>query len=242
MTDSREGTEGREFDVVSIDLFQTLVSIDSRRHHIWRAVLGERYSENLAEEYWTLTSDVVMEHFHRLTSQRKFLPLKSIFEEAFVELFRVIKLDFDPREAAHIFVTQHALAAWYEETRTFLDSVAGKYPLCLITDADADMLSPSLLNLCHFDSVFISAEFSSYKNDVESKFFSAVVEHYGIPPERILHIGDGSSDVLGARRVGMTTCWVNRNGRSWQYHRIRPDYTVRALLEVSSILGVDSSG
>jgi len=101
-----------------------------------------------------------------------------------------------------------------------------------------------LLSLCGFDSVFASAQFRSYKNDPEAKLFSAVIEHYGVPPERILHIGDGSSDVLGARRVGMTTCWLDRNGRSWRHHRVRPDYTVRALLEVSSILGmdVDSSG
>jgi HAD superfamily hydrolase (TIGR01549 family) len=234
----------RRFAVVSIDMFQTLVSIDSRRHHIWRALLGERYSESLAEEYWALTGKVVMEHFHRLTAQREFLPLESVFEEAFAELFRVVGLDFDPRDAAHVFTTQHALAACYEDTRIFLDAVAGVYPLCLITDADADMLSSSLLSLCGFDSVFISAEHRSYKNDPEAKLFSAVIEHYGVPPERILHIGDGKSDVLGARRVGMTTCWLDRNGRSWRHHRVRPDYTVRALLEVSSILrmDVDNSG
>lgn len=234
----------RKFDVVSIDLFQTLVSIDSRRHHIWEALLGERYSESLADEYWALTSKVVMEYFHRRTSQQEFLPLKSVFEEAFAELFRVIKLDFDPREAAHVFTTQHALAACYEDTRSFLDAVAGVYPLCLTTDADADMLSPPLLSLCDFDSVFASAQLRAYKNDPEAKLFSAVVEHYGVPPERILHIGDGSSDVLGARRIGMTACWLNRNGRSWRHHSVRPTYTVQTLLEVGSILGmnVQSSG
>jgi 2-haloalkanoic acid dehalogenase type II len=219
-------------------MFQTLVSIDSRRQHIWQVFLKERYSEQLAEECWALSSKSVIDHYHRLTSQSKpFLTLKSIFEAGFAELFPTIGLDFDPNEAARILVTQHRSAFPYEDTKAFLASVGEKYPICLVTDTDDDMLSPSLLGLHEFDSVFTSEQLRSYKNDPECKLFSAVVKHYGIAPEKILHIGDSSADVLGAHRVGMKACWLNRSGNLWQ-HDIEPDYTVRTLLEAASILGV----
>lgn len=229
----------RRFDVVSIDMFQTLVSIDSRRHHIWRTLLGERYSESLVEEYWTLTSKFVMEYFHRLTQQTTFLPLEVVFEKAFKQIFHEIKSDSDPRHGARVFLTEHALASCFDDARPFLARITKRYPVCLVSDADDGMISPSLLGLCNFDSVFTSAQLHSYKNDPAAKLFSAVIEHYGTPPERILHIGDGSSDVLGARRVGMRTCWLNRNGHPWRHHNVQPDYTVRTLLEVNSILGMD---
>ena len=96
-------------------------------------------------------------------------------------------------------------------------------------------LSPFLLDLCEFDEVFTSEQARSYKNDPECKLFLRVIEHYGIEPERILHIGDSSADVMGAHRVGIKTCWLNRDGRSWRYS-IEPDYTVGSLSEVVSIL------
>ncbi len=224
-----------DFAVVSTDMFQTLVNLHSRCHHIWRELLKERYSEQLAEEYWALGSKFLLGYFHRLTSQKQFLTLESIFELGFAELFLTIGLDFDPRHAAQIFVAQHGWASPYEDTGAFLNSIAEEYPICLVCDADDKMLSPSLLSLCKFDRVFVSERLRSYKNDPECKLFSAVVEHYGIAPERIIHIGDSSADVLGAKRVGMKTCWLNRNGNSW-YHRTKPDYVASTLLEVASIL------
>jgi putative hydrolase of the HAD superfamily len=227
--------------VVSVDMFQTLVDIASRRCHIWRAFLGDGYSEPLAEEYWVLTSESVLDYFHRLTSQGQFLTLKSIFALCFADLFPKIGLDFDPERAARILATQHGLASPYEDSRGFLDSVAEKYPICLVTDTDDDMLSP-LLGLGAFDSVFTSERLRSYKNDPECKLFSAVVEHYDIAPEKIIHIGDSSADVLGADRVGMRTCWLNRDGSAW-HHDVKPDHVASTLWEVAStVLGVDIDG
>ena len=235
---SSKETRVSNFAIVSIDMFQTLVELASRRHHIWRQFLQERYSEQLAEECWALSSKSIMDHYHRLTSQSNpFVPLRSIFEASLAELFPTIGLDLDPNEAVRILVAEHRSASPYEDTKAFLASVGDKYPICLVTDTDDDMLSPFLLNLHEFDRVFTSEQLRSYKNDPECKLFSAVVEHYGIAPEKILHIGDSSADVLGAHRVGMKTCWLNRSGNSW-HHDIEPDHIVRTLLEAASILGV----
>jgi putative hydrolase of the HAD superfamily len=225
-----------DFTVVSIDLFQTLVDVASRRRAIWQEFLQGDYSEQLADEYWALGSKSLVDHFHRFTSQsNSFLTLKSIFELVFVDLFSTIGLNFNPQKAAQILAAQHRLAPLYEDAQEFLDAVGDDYPLCLVTDTDDDMLPPSLLNLHKFDRIFTSEQMRSYKNDPERRLFSAVVRHYGVAPEKILHIGDSSADVMGAYRVGIKTCWLNRNGRAWR-HTVQPDYTAKTLSEVTAII------
>ena len=224
-----------EFEIVCVDMFQTLVDITSRRHSFWKEVLEEKYTEDLVEKYWELTSIYVLDLFHRLTKQPEFLTLKVIFERSFEELLSTINLDFDPRGAAQILAAQHGLASPYEDTSLFLDLVGKKYPICLVTDADDDMLSPFLLNLYGFDCVFTSEQARSYKNDPECKLFLSVIERYGVEPDRIIHIGDSSTDVIGAHRVGIKTCWLNRGGNSW-CQTVSPDYIAGSLSEVVSIL------
>jgi 2-haloalkanoic acid dehalogenase type II len=224
-----------EFGIISVDMFQTLVDITSRRHFFWKELLEERYSEELAEAYWQLTSMFVLDYFHKLTKQEQFLTVKAIFERCLNELLSAMSLDFDPRSAARILAAQHGLASPYEDTSLLFDLVVKKFPICLVTDADDDMLSPSLVDLCGFDQVFTSEQARSYKNDPECKLFIRVIEHYGIEAEEIFHIGDSSTDVLGAHRVGIKACWLNRGGKSWR-HSVEPDFTVSSLSEVISLL------
>lgn len=54
----------------------------------------------------------------------------------------------------------------------------------------------------------------------------------------MIHIGDSSSDIIGANKFGITTCWIDRYGFDWKYG-VKPDYTVNSLVEVINILGLD---
>jgi putative hydrolase of the HAD superfamily len=227
-----------DFDVVSVDMFQTLVDIASRRHAFWKTLLQESYSEERAEKYWALGSRAILGCYHRLTRDGgAFQTLKAIFELAFSSLFAEINLDLDPRHAAYLFAAEHRQASPYEDTDVFIRSVGEVFPMCLVTDADDDMLSPLFLARFRFDRVLNSESQRAYKNDPEGRLFRSVVEHYGVPPERILHVGDSSADVLGGRRVGMRVCWLNRNAEPW-HGGAEPDWTARTLCEVASILGV----
>ena len=66
--------------------------------------------------------------------------------------------------------------------------------------------------------------------------FGAVIEHYRVPPEKIIHIGDMHTDVIGAKQAGMAACWLNRDRLDWQ-HEVEPDFEVKSLFEVAEILG-----
>ena len=227
-----------EFRVVSIDMFGTLVDIDSIRHIVWRTFLKDGYTAELAEEYWSRVGDLLFQLIDdQIIKERPYVSLKAMFEAMYSRFFSEIGLDFDPKEAARVLAHQHPFSTPHDDAVPFLDSVGREYPICLASDTDEDMLG-SLVELHPFDKVVTSERIGSYKASADRRFFSEIIDHYGVRPEHIIHIGDSSYDILGAGEAGITTCWLNRNNRVWS-HGIEPDYEVTSLLEAASVLGVD---
>lgn len=229
------------FRVVSIDMFQTLIDVNSKHYHIWRKILGKNYSEALADEYTEQWSRLFPDHFNHAVRQADgFLSLKPIFESFFGDFFPQFGIDFDPGKAAQIHVDIHRLAPPYEDTEIFLETIREHFPICLVTDSDNEMILPHL-DKYRFDQIFISERLKTYKSDPENRMFHAVINHYPIPPERIFHIGDMYFDITEASKVGITTCWLNRDGKNWNYS-VKPDYEVESLLEAAAILGKPITG
>jgi putative hydrolase of the HAD superfamily len=225
------------FKVVSIDMFQTLIDVNINRHLFWQKILGKNYLESLADEYTEQWGRLFPDHFNHVVSQAadSFSSLKAIFEDFFVKFFRYLGIDFDPRQAAQIQVDIHRLAAPYEDTEIFLETIQKNFPVCLVTDADDEMIAPHL-EIYRFDRIFISERLKAYKNDHKNRMFQTVLSHYPITPRRIFHIGDMQLDISGANNAGITTCWLNRERKNWNYN-IKPDYEVHSLLEAAVILG-----
>lgn len=225
----------KKFEVICVDMFQTLVNVYTRRKFIWKRILGKEYSKKSEEEYAKLIDKKVIEKFHKHASNdNDFANLKMIFNKYFSEVFEELKLNIDPWEATSIFIEEHGFAESYEDSNTFLETVSSDYPVCLVSDADIEMVKP-LLTRFKFDKVFISEEAKAYKKHSEGKIFKQVLKHYNVEPEKIIHIGDSSSDILGASRVGIATCWINRHNHSWR-DEVKPMYKVASLSEVLSIL------
>ena len=68
-------------NVVCVDMFQTLIDVNSMRYYFWRKILGENYSEALANEYTRQWGRLFPDHFNNAVSKADgFLCLKHIFE------------------------------------------------------------------------------------------------------------------------------------------------------------------
>ncbi|SEN30448.1 HAD-hyrolase-like [Paenibacillus sophorae] len=83
--------------------------------------------------------------------------------------------------------------------------------------------------------LFTSERHQSYKNDNRNTMFKELLKFYRTNPKQVLHVGDSASDVLGANREGIVTCWINRNKRMWE-HEVKPDYIVESLDEIEEML------
>ena len=227
--------EYMKYDLICIDMFQTLVNVNTRIPFIWQSILKDKYTIDAADRCVKLVSYKVHNGFHEGVSKTiEFNNLKTIFTPWFEEISIETGLGFNSQDAVEVFLFEHGNSSLYDDTLRFFELIGKQIPICLVSDADNVMVKP-LLEKFQFDSVFISESIGSYKNDQESRIFLEVLKHYQIKPERILHIGDSSSDIRGANKVGIKSCWINRNESEWRYGG-KPDYMIKSLVEVLDLI------
>lgn len=223
------------FDVISLDMFQTLVDVYSRTDIIWQRILGSKYTEKKAKKYKQIMDEFIYERFHDdVMYQSEFRNLSTIFQEYFKEVFIKTNVDFSPAEASKIWAEEHNNARMFSDAYAVFDVVERNVPICLVSDSDKKMIAKPI-EAFNFDQIFISENVKAYKNQKNGIIFKKMIEYYQVNPERILHIGDASADIFGASRLGIKTCWINRKNVEWK-HEIMPNYIVNSLTEVGEIL------
>jgi FMN phosphatase YigB (HAD superfamily) len=219
--------------IISLDLFQTLVSVDESIEYVWREFLKENYTEEFAAKYWEKANEIVFENLHQAAlTEAKFVNVRSIFENSYTQIFSEIHLDYDPKRAASILIQGHKMNRLFNDVKPFFKELKHKYTICLSTDCDTEMLG-NISGLFEFDKLFVSEDLQAYK--LNPKFFKHVIEYYHTLPENILHVGDGNSDIFAPKQLGIKTCWLNRNNNQWN-QAVKPDFEVNSLLEIPDLL------
>lgn len=214
-------------------MFQTLVNVDSRIEQIWKPILGENYTTESSKEYAQLLLEHFFIHWNKLKSTGQFFLMKEVYGRSFANVFEGNAILFDINEALRILFQEHTCCHVYEDTIEFLEQVTKEYNVCIVSDADDGMI-PSFYKTYGIH-LFTSERYQSYKNDERNNMFKALQEFYAVDPEQIIHIGDSVSDIHGAHREGIITCWLNRNNKSWE-HEEKPDYIIKSLSEIKDIL------
>ncbi len=86
-----------------------------------------------------------------------------------------------------------------------------------------------------FDSIVISGELGIVKPD--PRIFETTLEELGIRRQSLWHVGDSlSADVAGSNAAGIVSVWLNRRRRVRQDDDPSPDYEIRSLAELASLL------
>jgi FMN phosphatase YigB (HAD superfamily) len=223
-----------KLSVVSIDMFCTLADVgDLLKYERWQKLFKENYAIELAQECQTHLDNSWTKHFPR----DGFMLQKQILHLCFTDLLSRIPFEFSPSEATALTVEQHSLSKPFDDSIAFLSKVGKEYRICLASDADEDLLG-ALRNMYAFDRVFTSEQLRTYKGWANGRFFSTIINHYGVRPEQIIHIGDDPPEIVGASKVGIITCWLNRNARIWA-DSVKPDYEVKSLIEAAALLGIE---
>ncbi|MMZ58982.1 Pyrimidine 5'-nucleotidase YjjG [compost metagenome] len=221
------------FEVVSLDMFQTLVNVDSRIEQIWKPILSNTYSQEYANECAQLLLSYFLENWAQMKNAKQFFLMKEVYERSFVSVFEHLNLSYDLTAANKSLFEEHTLSEFYDDTLDFLNRISADYRICIVSDADGAML-PSFYT-DYGIRMFASEQFQSYKNDAHNTMFKELIKFYNTDPGKVIHIGDSVSDIVGANREGICTCWLNRNKRAWE-HQVRPDYIIETLSELEGIL------
>lgn len=91
-----------------------------------------------------------------------------------------------------------------------LHVLKSRYKLAVISNIDDELFAHSARRLVvPFDWVVTAQQVRSYKPSLEN--FRRAFERIGVPPARILHVAQSLFHDIGpARRLGLSTVWVNR--------------------------------
>jgi 2-haloalkanoic acid dehalogenase type II len=174
-----------------------------------------------------------------LDSPEKSPPFKTYrqaWEECFRGAFERLGLKGDPARATDLCVRDMGLRQPYRDAMEVLPKVQGRWRTALLSNADDAYLLPLLeRHNLRFEAVLSSEAARAYKPHPSA--FLRLLERLGVSPSEALFVGDSLfDDILGARRVGMRTVWVNRNGLPPDPSLPPPDYEVKELTGLPPLL------
>ncbi|GIP12342.1 HAD family hydrolase [Paenibacillus macerans] len=223
----------KPFEVVSLDMFQTLVNVDSRIEQIWKPILVNTYTHEAADECGRLLLNYFFEHWEQMKETKLFFLMSEVYERSFGSLFRQMNMTYEAAAALKILFEEHTRSELYEDTSSFLNKISPNYKVCIVSDADEAMIPEFYKE--YGMRILTSEHYRSYKNDENNTMFKELLQIYDTDPDKVIHIGDSVSDVVGAKREGIKACWLNRNKRVWN-HEIEPDYVIESLSDLEVIL------
>jgi len=106
------------------------------------------------------------------------------------------------------------VADWpaFPDSAAALARLHDRFRLGVITNCDDDLFAASEAKLgLRFDEVVTAQQAKRYKPNPRG--FELMFERIGLPPARILHVAQSLyHDHVPAKRLGLTTVWVDRRG------------------------------
>lgn len=119
-----------------------------------------------------------------------------------------------------------------------LKALQGKYRLFLASNGTAWVQRRRIASADiekYFEDIFISHEIGVNK-PAKEYFDRSFARIDGFAPEKTMIVGDSlSSDILGGQNAGITTCWVNPEGKTCNLEKA-PDYEIRSISQLEALL------
>lgn len=89
----------------------------------------------------------------------------------------------------------------------------------------------------HFHTVLFSDEAGMIKP--HSELFNQIMTKMNAKPSEILFVGDTpEADILGPKKIGMDTAWINPGKYAFPEAAFRPDYEIKNITELESIIQI----
>ena len=205
-------------EVITFDLDNTLWDVDPallRAEQVQRDWLVE-HRPGAIEDYdheglWEFKKSVWKRHPHLLhhVSQMR---IQMLYELQLAAGYGEQEARSGAEQAFDAFLEERHKVVLYEEALGVLEQLATRYTLGALTNGNADIYKTDAGE--YFDFAFLAENVGASKPQPD--MFHAALEHAGVGPQEIVHVGDNPEhDILGAREVGMRTVWMNSQGVDW---------------------------
>lgn len=136
-------------------------------------------------------------------------------------------------DAFEVFDAARNRVDLFPDVEPALAELSRRYTLVALTNGNADV---ERIGIGRFFVGTISAADTGVAKPAR-RIFEAAVDHAGVDPAEILHVGDHPElDVAGAAEAGLTTAWINRRDDEWPSHLAPPDATVSTMTDLATLL------
>lgn len=192
------------FDVLTFDCYGTLID--------WEAGILAGLREVLGEAAAGASDEALLEAYARHEAAIEGGPYVT-YREVLARSVRAICAEHgsDPTDGA-VAGFRGSVADWpaFPDSAAALARLHERFRLGVITNCDDDLFAASSRRLgITFDWIVTAQQTRRYKPNPRG--FELAFERIGLPPSRILHVAQSLfHDHVTAKRLGLTTVWVNR--------------------------------
>ncbi len=231
-------TKKPNFQIISFDIFRTLIDLDSQAGIVFEKIMNRKGSRKEIRKFWIQIGNLYRIELEKTLSKGIYEGFHPLFERVMQTLAKEYKLPNDGNQYASVIVNEEGEAPFFKDALPILNYCLANYKVCIVSDTDPEMVK-NILPRLPVEDLFLSCDLNSYKEDYHNTLFQAVLSHYkGVTPSEILHIGDSYSDIVGAQKAGITTCWINRYSPwiRWHHKDVKPNYIIRNLYQLKKIV------
>ena len=176
-------------------------------------------------------------HWQRL--ERGEITRDQVLVGRFRMLFEELGHTVDPAAVAKSYETNLGIGHYFlPGALEAVQALQGKYRLFLASNGTASVQHSRLTSAGlypYFEKVFVSQDLGF--NKPAKEFFDACARQIpGFDRTKAMMVGDSlSSDILGGKNAGFSTCWVNPAHKK-SPAEIQPDYEIEALSQLPGLL------
>jgi len=171
--------------------------------------------------------------YFEATQQSPFRTLREIQGQVLHRVLRQFDVGADAAPYVDLFFQVTTKVELYPEALEVLNAL-GDVRSAIVSNADHEHIAAWSF-AWPVEFILISEAVRAYKPD--RVVFERAVGQLGLPPQEVLHVGDSDvDDIKGAKAAGLQVAWINRDGRSRRPDVPAPDFEIRDLTEVLTLL------
>lgn len=176
---------------------------------------------------------VWMDLYFEATQRPPFRTLREIEGQILSLVLRQFGVGADAAPYVDLFFQVTTKVELYPETLEVLNAL-GHVRSAIVSNADHEHLAAWTFTL-PVEFILVSESVRAYKP--HRLVFERALEQLGLQPHEVLHVGDSDvDDVKGAKAAGLRVAWVNRDGRSRRPDVPPPDFEIRDLTALLTLL------
>lgn len=224
------------FEFLFIDMDDTVLDFKKAEYVAIRKTLKEAGIEP-TDEVCDRYSQINKSYWERL--ERKEVTRDVLQVGRFADLMAEYGVAGDPKACAVRYMENLSVGHYFlPGAEEALQSLCKKYKLYLASNGNTETQYSRIASSGieqYFEKMFISGEVGVDKPD-KLFFDRCFAQIPGIDPAKTLMVGDSlTSDILGGKNAGLTTCWINPQHKQARPD-IVPDYEIESLTQLEALL------